>query len=206
MDIAFYCDKCGQHIVVDAAGAGLPVNCPNCSATLTVPKTAREDVSVDNQTGPKKGAAVWKCVKCGERIEEQFDSCWKCGTDRTGAVAVKPEVIREVKEEVEQHEPVKKHEPTKNTEQSRYPALRAICGVYSFLAWVVGIVTAIGAVACFLSEQPGAARLIAGVAVIVIGVVMVVTLLALSESIMVFLDIEENTRETASTVKRGARK
>ena len=21
---------------------------------------------------------MWKCPKCGERIEDQFDSCWKC--------------------------------------------------------------------------------------------------------------------------------
>jgi hypothetical protein len=25
---------------------------------------------------------MWTCSKCGEKIEEQFDSCWKCGTFR----------------------------------------------------------------------------------------------------------------------------
>jgi hypothetical protein len=24
----------------------------------------------------------WKCPKCGETSEPQFDSCWKCGTVR----------------------------------------------------------------------------------------------------------------------------
>jgi hypothetical protein len=24
----------------------------------------------------------WPCPKCGEKIEAQFDSCWKCGTAR----------------------------------------------------------------------------------------------------------------------------
>jgi phage FluMu protein Com len=27
---------------------------------------------------------MWKCSKCGELLEEQFDSCWKCETPRTG--------------------------------------------------------------------------------------------------------------------------
>lgn len=26
--------------------------------------------------------ASWTCPKCGEKIEAQFDSCWKCGTAR----------------------------------------------------------------------------------------------------------------------------
>jgi hypothetical protein len=25
---------------------------------------------------------AWTCPKCGEKIEAQFDSCWKCGTAR----------------------------------------------------------------------------------------------------------------------------
>src|SRR6266850_722297 len=37
MDISFNCDKCGQSMVIDAAGAGLQVQCPKCSESLTVP-------------------------------------------------------------------------------------------------------------------------------------------------------------------------
>lgn len=25
---------------------------------------------------------VWTCRKCGETLEPQFTTCWKCGTDR----------------------------------------------------------------------------------------------------------------------------
>jgi len=28
-------------------------------------------------------AATWKCRKCGEVIEGQFDQCWQCGTGRS---------------------------------------------------------------------------------------------------------------------------
>jgi hypothetical protein len=31
---------------------------------------------------PKVIGKPWKCPKCGEMSEPQFDSCWKCGTAR----------------------------------------------------------------------------------------------------------------------------
>ncbi len=27
---------------------------------------------------------MWKCGSCGERHEETFDACWRCGTTRAG--------------------------------------------------------------------------------------------------------------------------
>jgi len=40
MDIRFSCPKCGHHMVIDAAGAGMVVQCPECGADATVPKAA----------------------------------------------------------------------------------------------------------------------------------------------------------------------
>jgi SPP1 gp7 family putative phage head morphogenesis protein len=37
-DIKFNCAGCGTHIVIDEAGAGMSVPCPNCGASLNVPK------------------------------------------------------------------------------------------------------------------------------------------------------------------------
>jgi hypothetical protein len=31
---------------------------------------------------PKVEGRPWKCPKCGEESEPQFDACWKCGTVR----------------------------------------------------------------------------------------------------------------------------
>ncbi len=28
--------------------------------------------------------ATWKCPKCGEDVEEQFDECWNCGSEKPG--------------------------------------------------------------------------------------------------------------------------
>ena len=39
MDITFNCTSCDTHIVIDEAGAGMSVQCPNCGANLIVPKT-----------------------------------------------------------------------------------------------------------------------------------------------------------------------
>jgi hypothetical protein len=40
MDITFRCDRCSQNIVIDEAGAGLTVQCPECGQSLSVPKAA----------------------------------------------------------------------------------------------------------------------------------------------------------------------
>lgn len=29
------------------------------------------------------GGAPWSCGGCGERLEAQFTTCWRCGSDRT---------------------------------------------------------------------------------------------------------------------------
>ncbi len=41
MDITFNCDKCGQRIVIDEAGAGMSVQCPSCGAEVMVPTAKR---------------------------------------------------------------------------------------------------------------------------------------------------------------------
>jgi DNA-directed RNA polymerase subunit RPC12/RpoP len=37
MDIYFFCGSCGQHMVIDDAGAGLVIQCPRCRGEVTVP-------------------------------------------------------------------------------------------------------------------------------------------------------------------------
>ena len=33
---------------------------------------------------------MWTCPKCSEKSEEQFHSCWSCGTKRDGTPPAKP--------------------------------------------------------------------------------------------------------------------
>ncbi len=37
MDIAFNCEKCGQHLVIDQTATGAAVQCPSCGTALKVP-------------------------------------------------------------------------------------------------------------------------------------------------------------------------
>jgi DNA-directed RNA polymerase subunit M/transcription elongation factor TFIIS len=46
MDITFSCQNCGQHMIIDQAGAGLVIQCPKCRRDVTVPKAA------ETKTGP----------------------------------------------------------------------------------------------------------------------------------------------------------
>lgn len=42
---------------------------------------------------------MWRCAKCGERIEESFDNCWNCGTSKDGVED--PEFLAEPPEDYE---------------------------------------------------------------------------------------------------------
>lgn len=39
----------------------------------------------ETPTEVDKPRATWKCPKCGEEVEEQFDKCWNCETSRPGS-------------------------------------------------------------------------------------------------------------------------
>jgi len=73
----------------------------------------------------------------------------------------------------------------------RYPALRIIASIYKILAVIIGII-ALGTAAYFFKIEA-----LLAVITLVVGTLIVLGLLAVSESIIVFLDIEQNTRETA---------
>ena len=41
-----------------------------------------KDAIHEFQHPPAPVGEPWKCPKCGEMIEPQFDECWNCGTER----------------------------------------------------------------------------------------------------------------------------
>jgi DNA-directed RNA polymerase subunit RPC12/RpoP len=40
-DIFFNCESCGKSLVVDDAGIGLEINCPECNALVIVPQKSQ---------------------------------------------------------------------------------------------------------------------------------------------------------------------
>ncbi|HEY9170089.1 MAG TPA: hypothetical protein VIN72_11420 [Lutibacter sp.] len=74
----------------------------------------------------------------------------------------------------------------------KYPALRTISAVYKVFAWVIGIVTLMIAI---MALDKGDMGITISLISIVIGGLIVLGVLAVSESIKVFIDIEHNTRQ-----------
>ena len=64
----------------------LAVNEADIAAAEAIVKEyeARERKSADapdrDENSPP--AKTWKCPKCGEEVEEQFDECWNCGAEK----------------------------------------------------------------------------------------------------------------------------
>jgi len=84
MDIRFECEKCGQLLVVDEAGAGISIPCPSCSANLIVPvadKTTDKPASdFFSKTRELKNAVVKAAVSLlfppGANIPEACFDVW----------------------------------------------------------------------------------------------------------------------------------
>ena len=74
-----------------------------------------------------------------------------------------------------------------NTEK-KYPALRTISGIYKVFGWLIILATLI--VAFVIGQGSAIFALIS----IIIGALIVLGVFAVAESIMVFIDIEQNTR------------
>ena len=71
--------------------------------------------------------------------------------------------------------------------QKKYPALRIIANIYKGLAWLVAITS-------FIMAWVLVGYIYFFILTIVVGAIVAVSLLALSEGIKVFIDIEKNTR------------
>ena len=55
MDITFNCDKCGQSLTIDEAGAGQLVDCPKCGTPLEVPYKSKHSDKATQPIKPEHG-------------------------------------------------------------------------------------------------------------------------------------------------------
>jgi predicted ATP-dependent serine protease len=125
------------------------------------------------------------CGECGAKVSKDDKVCPKCGGDISEIEGQKPASENELKR------------------SKRYPALRTIASAYRALAWVVAII-AIIVFLIGLKELFGNRISIGGPLLlysIIGGGVGVLSFLATSESIKVFIDIEANTRRTADSLE-----
>jgi len=126
---------------------------------------------------------MWICKNCKEEVEDNFDVCWNCGSERSGETSTEPtkEVYQNNKEEIQK---------IIQNKGLRYPALRLISGIFRIVAWLAGIAALI--IIYKLISSNSDITFVLGT--LVIGAILTISLLAISEIIIVLVDIEENTR------------
>jgi len=102
-DITFNCGWCGQHIVIDEAGAGLAIDCPKCGKSLTVPSQSAKGgehsaasppsvggIVADSPTyaselertatnPPPTPSSMAQCPDCGREVSKRAATCPHCG-------------------------------------------------------------------------------------------------------------------------------
>lgn len=142
-------------------------------------------------------AIIFKCKKCGESIivnqlkPGEIALCKMCNTEN---------VVPENNSEKKSTENIKlspsKTANEKVTSFKKYPALMTIAGVLKFVAYVVLIIS-IGILIfglTLLSAHDKSLGIMTIASSIIFGFVGFILMLAFSELIKVFLDIEYNTR------------
>lgn len=78
----------------------------------------------------------------------------------------------------------------KQNSRKRYPALRTICDIYRFVGYLSIVATFFAASYFFTESGIGSAAVVA-----LVGLLLILGVFATAESIMLFIDIEHNTRQ-----------
>ena len=127
---------------------------------------------------------MWKCKKCNEENEDSFEICWNCGQDSGIDHDKKKPSKKAIPEK-------KKVDPEKSLEiKQKYPALLIISSVSKFIAWIILIASIILSI-IQIANSP---NLFSISSTLLVGVVSFLVILAASELIILFIDIEKNTR------------
>lgn len=97
---------------------------------------------------------------------------------------------------VNYREAPKTNSNTHDIKVSKYPALNIIITIYKVAAWIIGVAVILSAVIMLsVGSAFGGMNIISALGILLAGGLTVVGLIAISESIKVFIDIEYNTRK-----------
>ena len=112
--------------------------------------------------------------------------------------------VLEVKTESEQKESAQ--QITSVSEETKYPALRVISGIYKALAIIIGIGAFIALVYGISQLEGGYSARATGTSLIISslisGIIGVIAFLAISEIIKLFIDLEDNSRKQITLLNK----
>jgi DNA-directed RNA polymerase subunit RPC12/RpoP len=168
MDISFNCGTCGKDLVVDEAGAGITIDCPGCGKPVYVPSPAPPD-----QSGTPTRVEVKPTTQKAPPVLPAKTPA--SSSNRQTAWSLPPLTVK-------------------------YGALRTIANICQFMAVPTAIIHVLLAFFLFNQADPllapvyGHVAIIPAAVTVVVGVLSMVSLFAIAESIRVFIAIEENTR------------
>lgn len=189
-----FCTNCGSQNTPESRF------CVRCGTSLTSGE-AQAPSSTQSANASESSRREWICPKCGEVVEEPLDICWNCGTERATAP---------LRDALFAAEPVASANIDRNTvlaasptiRSDRYPTLRLIAVFYRLLAALAGLGTAYLAINTAGNHFLGAMQGPTLIGMLIAGIFVVISLLALAESVQLFLNIEENTRRTADLLRK----
>jgi hypothetical protein len=166
MDISFDCDKCGKHLVVDEAGAGITIDCPGCGKPLYVPSPAStipsdEPARVEVKSATPKATPI-SAPKMSSPSSERR-AVWSL--------------------------------PSLEKKYNALRTLANFCQFMAVPTAIIHVLVAF-LVYRFMGPLIGPVAIIQAGFIVVVGVFSMVVLFGAAESIRIFIDIEENTRAT----------
>ena len=166
MDISFDCDKCGEHLVIDNAGAGITIDCPGCGKPVYVPSPT----SLNPSDQPARVEAKPTTPKATPVTAPKMSS--PSGERRT---VWSP--------------------PTLVTKYRMLRTIANFCQFMAVPTAIIHVLVAF-LIFRFMGSVIGPVAFIQAGFIVLAGVFSMVVLFAAAESIRVFIDIEENTRAT----------
>jgi hypothetical protein len=126
----------------------------------------------------------------GETIESLLTSSLKAIGYNTYEECYEKEIGEAKKVEKQQATKIEIGSSFSDNTEKKYPALRTISDIYKVFGWLIAIATII--VAAIFGQGRGGVAF--ALITIIFGALIVLGVFAVAESIMVFIDIEENTR------------
>jgi|TARA_B100000959_G_C14586427_1_gene462132 hypothetical protein len=156
---------------------------------------------------------MWICNNCKEEIEDQFEKCWKCSDAKSGTektIKSSDETEKEIleKQQIRQIKRIKeKKNKSININENKYPALEIIAGIYRGFAWIVGtgaiiaIFYGIWLLGDYGTEDLGTIIIVYSIAG---GFFSIISLLAISEGINLFVNIANDVRVIKESSNKSA--